>query len=93
MDPNNQNESSASSVEILFIPEILRDQYYTIMEKNGSQIKARCVQCGKNGKMTSVIKGQSTSTGNFIRHYKVNIEHEFNKRVMYKFIMCLYFLI
>lgn len=54
-----------------FIPLILREQFFHIIENTAKHVVAKCQKCPPAGSKKGVIKGQPNSTGNFIRHYKV----------------------
>ncbi len=58
-------DSSILSEE--FVPATLKKEFYKIVEKDGIRVKGECAACLKIGKV-SLIKGQSYSTGNFLRH-------------------------
>lgn len=47
------------------IPKIFNGKFYVIENETNGSIKARCTECN------SIIKGQLTSTGNFIKHYHI----------------------
>lgn len=43
---------------------VLDGKFYAILSENGTKIEAKCMQC------LQVKKGDISSTGNFILHYK-----------------------
>lgn len=45
---------------------LFNGQYFTIIQCDGSKLIAKCKNCFK------VIRGQKTSTGNFLSHLKVS---------------------
>ncbi len=63
MDKDNNETSIIED----FAPAILKKEFFKIIAKDGKNIKGECAGCLKIGKI-SLIKGQSNSTGNFLRH-------------------------
>lgn len=55
-----------------FLPVILRKEYFNVIEKFQDHITAKCLKCPSAGQK-GLIKGKTSSTGNFIRHYKVKV--------------------
>lgn len=56
------------------LPKIFDGKYFaasTVSLGKENRIVAKCMHCGKN------ISGTTTSTGNFLRHFKVNIKTRF----------------
>lgn len=71
MSAQNQDEIREELREN-FLPVILRKDFLNIIEKFQDTITAKCLKCPPAGQK-GLIKGQTSSTGNFIRHYKVEI--------------------
>ncbi|XP_035716775.1 uncharacterized protein LOC110861079 [Folsomia candida] len=62
------NSANPESLDESKKPFILRGSYFDIIESKGVSVTVKCKACGK------VVRGQLTSTGNFLRHLKE--EHE-----------------
>lgn len=55
------------------VPKIFDGTYFTITSQSDEQIDARCSVCEE------VKKGKTTSTGNFLTHYKLKHPNQFEK--------------
>lgn len=58
------HQPPAKKARIESVPRILDGKFYTIESNVDEKITAKCIQCGE------IKKGNRTSTGNFINHYR-----------------------
>lgn len=64
--PDDDIQMSNEQKRAKKIPYLLESEFYQLIDWDGvaTNIQAKCTQCKKH------VKGQYTSTGNFIKHYK-----------------------
>lgn len=55
------------------IPKIFNGKFYVVQNESNGNIKAKCTVCG------DVRKGNISSTGNFISHYKTKHSSKLNE--------------
>lgn len=58
------SSSRTNSSDTISIPKLLDGKYFQIVSRDGIQVKATCMQCGK------MRSGQTKSTGNFMEHIR-----------------------
>lgn len=60
-----QFDEKVEHVQYTKLPFILQE-FYTVVRQDGFKISAQCKNCPNK-----IIQGNTTSTGNFLSHYKV----------------------